>query len=98
MLLTIDSLSARYGSVTAVRDSSITVGEGELVALLGPNGAGKTTTLTCVMGTVPTAAGAVRFDGREITTLSPEDTVRAGVVLCPEGRRILGSLTVRENL
>lgn len=98
MLLTIESLSARYGSVTAVRDSSITVNEGELVALLGPNGAGKTTTLSCVMGTVPAAAGAVRFDGRDITSLSPEDTVRAGVVLCPEGRRILGTLTVRENL
>src|SRR5690606_34911075 len=93
-----DGLTARYGPVVAVRDLSLEVTEGQVVALLGPNGAGKTTTLSAVMGLVPPAAGQVHFEDRDLTPLGPEDTVRAGIALAPEGRRILRTLTVLENL
>jgi branched-chain amino acid transport system ATP-binding protein len=97
-MLRVDGLTARYGPVVAVRDLSLEVTEGQVVALLGPNGAGKTTTLSAVMGLVPPAAGQVHFEDRDLTALGPEDTVRAGIALAPEGRRILRTLTVLENL
>ncbi len=97
-MLTIDHLHVSYGAIRAVRDVSLTVEEGEFVALLGPNGAGKSTTLNAVMGVLKPTAGRVRFAGTDITGQRPEQVVRAGLVLTPEGRRILGTLTVRENL
>jgi len=74
------------------------VPRGEIVGLIGPNGAGKSSTLHAVMGAVPAHAGEVRLRGRSITGLPPEDIVRAGVALVPEGRHIFGGLTVEENL
>jgi branched-chain amino acid transport system ATP-binding protein len=74
------------------------VGEGEIVALIGANGAGKTTTLTCIAGLHHARSGRVRFDGREISGLSPERVVRRGISLTPEGRRLFSTLTVEENL
>jgi branched-chain amino acid transport system ATP-binding protein len=97
-LLEVTGLSARYGPVTAVRDVSLTVGEAEIVALLGANGAGKTTTLTCIAGLHAGRSGRIRFDGRELSRLSPERIVRLGVSLTPEGRRLFSTLTVEENL
>jgi branched-chain amino acid transport system ATP-binding protein len=97
-MLWVDGLTARYGPVVAVRDLTWEVGEGQVVALLGPNGAGKTTTLSAVMGLVSPAAGHIVFEGTDVTRLGPEDTVRAGIALAPEGRRILRTLTVLENL
>ena len=97
-MLQLDGVTARYGPITAARNVSLDVAEGELVALLGANGAGKTTTLSCIMGVVVPGEGRITFEGQDITRLSPEDTVRKGIALCPEGRRILRSLTVHENL
>lgn len=97
-MLQLEGLTARYGPITAARNVSLSVAEGETVALLGANGAGKTTTLSCIMGVVAPSEGRITFEGRDITRMSPEDTVRAGIALCPEGRRILRSLTVLENL
>jgi len=97
-MLSVEGLETRYGSVTAVRGLSLEVGEGEIVGVLGPNGAGKTTTLLTVMGLLKPSAGRVRFLGREITALSPERVVAAGIGLVPEGRWILNEMTVRENL
>jgi branched-chain amino acid transport system ATP-binding protein len=97
-MLQIDGLVVRYGGIQAVRDVSLEVQEGELVALLGPNGAGKSSTLNAVSGMVKPASGRVTFDGEDITGLPPEEVVRRAVVLTPEGRRILTGLTVRENL
>ncbi|MDQ2700242.1 MAG: ATP-binding cassette domain-containing protein, partial [Actinomycetota bacterium] len=71
---------------------------GEAVALVGPNGAGKTTTLSAITGLVPIADGSIRFDDSELSGTVPEDVVRRGVALVPEGRHIFGSLTVAENL
>lgn len=94
----VDRLTARYGPVIAVRDVFLEVGEGEIVALIGANGAGKTTTLTCIAGLHHARSGRVRFDGREISGLSPERVVRRGISLTPEGRRLFSTLTVEENL
>jgi branched-chain amino acid transport system ATP-binding protein len=97
-MLEIDSLHVSYGAIRAVRSVSLVVKEGEFVVLLGPNGAGKSSTLSAVMGILKPVAGTVTFLGRDITGHRPEEIVRSGLVLTPEGRRILATLTVRENL
>jgi branched-chain amino acid transport system ATP-binding protein len=96
-LLTVEKLNVRYGAVAAVRDLSLTVGRGELVALLGPNGAGKSSTINALTGLVP-AAGRVTFDGRDLSRTRTEDRIRAGLTSTPEGRHIFANLTVAENL
>lgn len=97
-LLAVDGLTARYGPVQAVRDVSLEVGAGEIVALLGANGAGKTTTLACIAGLHRERSGRIRFDGRDLSRLAPERVVRRGISLAPEGRRLFSTLTVEENL
>ncbi len=102
-LLEIDDLTVVYGEVPAVRDASLLVAEGELVALVGANGAGKTTILSAVSGILGLAggrivAGRVRVDGRDVTGWPAHRTVGLGVIHVPEGRDILGNLTVAENL
>ncbi|HTD35016.1 MAG TPA: ABC transporter ATP-binding protein [Candidatus Elarobacter sp.] len=97
-MLEVSGLVARYGRITALEDVSLSVAEGEIVTLIGANGAGKTTTLRTISGLVRPAAGTIRFAGREITRLAPNEIVRAGVGHSPEGRRIFPRMTVRENL
>jgi branched-chain amino acid transport system ATP-binding protein len=97
-MLEVDGLQVRYGPVAAVRGISFTVEEGELVALVGPNGAGKSSTLAALAGLRSEASGTVTIGGRQASGVSPEDLVRRGLVLVPEGRHIFGSLTVVENL
>ncbi len=94
----VDDLTARYGPVLAVRDVSLRVAEGEIVALLGANGAGKTTTLASIAGLHHARSGRIRFDGRDVSRLSPERVLRRGISLTPEGRRLFSTLTVEENL
>jgi len=96
--LALDRLTVAYGPVTAVRDVSLTVMPGEVVGLVGPNGAGKSTTLLAVMGAVPPRGGDVRLHGRSIVGRKPEDVVRSGIALVPEGRHVFAGLTVDENL
>lgn len=91
-------LTARYGAVMAVRDVSLEVGAGEIVALLGANGAGKSTTLACIAGLHRSPQGQIRFEGKDISRLAPERVLRRGISLTPEGRRLFSSLTVQENL
>jgi branched-chain amino acid transport system ATP-binding protein len=97
-LLEVEHLVARYGRVTALRDVSLTVDEGEVVTLIGANGAGKTTTLRAISGLLRPASGSIRFAGRDLTRVSPAEIVRAGVGHSPEGRRVFPRMTVRENL
>jgi len=97
-LLEVAGLVARYGRITALEDVSLTVNEGEIVTLIGANGAGKTTTLRTISGLVRPAAGTIRFAGRDITRLAPNEIVRTGISHSPEGRRIFPRMTVRENL
>jgi branched-chain amino acid transport system ATP-binding protein len=97
-LLEVEHLVARYGRVTALRDVSLSVDEGEVVTLIGANGAGKTTTLRAISGLLRPASGHIRFAGRDLTRVSPAEIVRAGVGHSPEGRRVFPRMTVRENL
>ena len=97
-LLSINNFTVRYGAVEAVRDVSLTVEEGEIVTLLGANGAGKSTTLGAIVRLIPAVSGTAEFAGRDLTRLSTESVVRAGLTLAPEGRQVFPSLTVDENL
>jgi branched-chain amino acid transport system ATP-binding protein len=97
-LLKVSGLSARYGPVHALRDVSLDVRAGELVALIGANGAGKSTLLRTIAGLLAPTAGRVAVDGRDVTGQAPEALLRAGVALVPERRRIFGDLTVLDNL
>ncbi len=98
MLLEIDDLVARYGAVEALHGISLAVAEGEIVSLLGANGAGKSTTLKTISRIIAPSAGSVRFAGRSLDGLDPEDIVALGIAHVPEGRRIFPGLTVLDNL
>jgi len=97
-MLEFDGVSINYGPVSAVRQVSLTVERGEIVALLGPNGAGKTSLLSAAMGLRPLAAGSIRFQGEDMRKLDTESRVRRGLTLTPEGRKVFSNLTVLENL
>jgi branched-chain amino acid transport system ATP-binding protein len=96
-VLELEDVVANYGSIRALHGISFTVEDGAIVALLGANGAGKTTTLRAISGMVSTL-GRIRFEGREITGLAPEEVARLGIAHVPEGRGTLSQLTVLENL
>ena len=87
----------RYGAVEAVHGISFGAEPGQVTALIGANGAGKSSTLAAISGLVP-ASGRIRFEGRDIAGKPPHEIVRAGIVQVPEGREILGRMTVEENL
>jgi branched-chain amino acid transport system ATP-binding protein len=97
-LLAIDGLCTNYGKIRILRDVSLTVGEGEVVALLGLNGAGKTTTMRSILGLTPPRAGTVRYAGNDITGWPAYKVARLGVGYVPEGRRMFKDLTTLENL
>ena len=97
-MLTLSAVSAGYGSVKAIRDVTITVGEGEAVGLLGANGAGKSTTLRVISGLVRPSSGTVTLDGTSITALAPYKSAALGIAHVPEGRQVFPELTVEENL
>ena len=97
-MLEVAAVTSRYDRITALSGVSLHVSEGELVALVGANGAGKTTLLRTLSGVQPTACGSVRFQGIDITRLSPRERVRLGIVQVPEGRQVFGPLSVEENL
>ena len=91
-------LRVSYGRIRALRGVSLHVREGEIVALIGPNGAGKTTLLSTLAGLLRPESGTVSFRGENLGRRSPEDLVRLGMCLVPEGRSTLKHMTVRENL
>jgi branched-chain amino acid transport system ATP-binding protein len=97
-LLELESLTAGYLGVPAVRDLSMQVAAGEVVALLGPNGAGKTTTLATIAGLLQPIDGRVCLDGEEIGGVPAYRLARRGIALVPEGRALFYGLTTRENL
>lgn len=97
-LLELRNLTVTYGQIVAVRDLSLTVGEGQVVALLGANGAGKTTTLRTISGLLRPRRGEIWFDGRRIDKMHAERIARNGIAHLPEGRGIFPRLTVEDNL
>lgn len=98
VMLSVEQLSAWYGAARILYDLSFEVGRGEVVALMGRNGAGKSTTMRAIMGLVGERAGAVRFNGEDISRLKPFEIARRGLGYTPEDRRIFSDLTVMENL
>ena len=99
-LLELDGVNSYYGESHILRDVTMDVEEGQIIALLGRNGAGKTTTLRSITGSTPPniRSGTVRFDGTDITGDQPEDISARGLSLVPEERRMFSNLTVAENL
>ena len=97
-LLEIENLSVNYGAIQAVRGVSLSVEEGEIVTLIGANGAGKTTTLRAVSRMLRAREGSVRFAGRDLGRLPPDEAVRLGIAQSPEGRQVLARQSVQDNL
>lgn len=97
-MLEVQDLKVRYGRLEAVRGVSFAVERGQIVALVGSNGAGKSSTLKALIGLAPAAAGRILFDGRDIVSLGSAARVAGGLSLSPEGRRLFGRMTVKDNL
>lgn len=97
-MLTVENLQVAYGAILALKGVSLEVKEGELVALIGVNGAGKSTLLLTIAGVLRPVSGKITFGGDSLIGKSPEEIVRRGISLVPEGREIFSSLTVEENL
>jgi branched-chain amino acid transport system ATP-binding protein len=97
-MLRLDGVSASYGRIQALRDVSLEVNKGEIVAVIGPNGAGKTTLLNTISGVVPARGGQIAFEGNSIMNLSPERIVRRGISQVPERRQVFATMSVMDNL
>jgi branched-chain amino acid transport system ATP-binding protein len=97
-MLELENLVAGYGGVAVLRDVSIKLDAGEIVGLLGANNAGKTTLINCLSGMVAPISGRILFEGRDISRLSAQRRVEAGIVQVPEGRLVFPEMSVRENL
>ena len=98
MLLEVQNLTCNYGSVPALKDVSLTVEEGEVVALIGANGAGKSTLLRTISGLIHPMSGQVTFLSKRISHLAPHAVVRLGIAHVPEGRLVFAPMTVVDNL
>lgn len=97
-MLEVRGVQARYGDAQALWGVDLDVAAGEMVCIVGPNGAGKTTLVKTIAGLHPTAAGSVRMDGVELTAVPGHKVCDHGVATVPEGRRVFGHMTVRDNL
>ncbi len=98
MLLEIRNLHVKYGNIEVLHGLNIDVREGEMISILGANGAGKSTTLLTISGLLRPSGGEILLDGTPLHTLKAHEIVKAGIAHIPEGRRMFGALTVRENL
>ncbi|WP_342105717.1 ABC transporter ATP-binding protein [Methylobacterium sp. SI9] len=96
--LTLDGVSSGYGAVSIVKDVSLSVGPGEIVALLGKNGMGKTTLLKSVLGMVALRGGAITIDGRALSGLTPAKLNALGVGYAPQEQPLFQDLSIRDNL
>jgi len=97
-MLKVDNASVAYGQVTAVREVSLTVNDGEIVTIIGANGAGKTSLLNTISGIVPLKSGGIWLDDKKISRLPSHKMVNLGLVYIPEGRQIFGAMSVKDNL
>ena len=97
-MLEIKDLEVYYGVIQAIKGISFEVNQGEIIALIGANGAGKTTTLQTITGMIPSKAGTIIYDGKDITRTPGHKLVPMGIAHVPEGRRVFAELTVLQNL
>ena len=94
-----NKMTAGYGNGPDIINScSINVNKGEIVAILGPNGAGKSTAMKAMLGLLKLKSGSISIDGKDITSLSPQDRVKSGISFVPQTRNVFADLTVQENL
>jgi branched-chain amino acid transport system ATP-binding protein len=98
VLLEVNQIAVFYGKIAALKDVTLAVDEGEIVALIGANGAGKTTTLKTISGLRPLTAGSIVFEGADISRMPGHKRVTAGIGQAPEGRGVFPGMTVQENL
>ncbi|MGV8057042.1 MAG: ABC transporter ATP-binding protein [Smithellaceae bacterium] len=98
MILGLKDVYVNYDHIQALQGISLEVGEGEIVALIGANGAGKSTALNAISGLLKITSGKIAYEGLDITGHSPQSIVRSGIIQVPEGRAILTTLKVKENL
>ncbi len=96
--LELQNVHSYYGNIHALKGISVTVEEGEILTLIGGNGAGKTTTLRTISGLMHPRQGKIFYQGQDLTYTPPADIVGLGITQVPEGRRIFGTLSVKENL
>ena len=97
-MLKVENISVAYGQITAVREVSLTVNDGEIVTIIGANGAGKTSLLNAVSGVVPLKSGVIRLADKNISRLPAHRIVSLGLAYVPEGRQIFGTMSVKDNL
>ncbi|WP_112313328.1 ABC transporter ATP-binding protein [Pseudogemmobacter bohemicus] len=97
-LLNVSNIGIRYGRLTAVRNVSFTMAEGEVLFITGPNGAGKSSLLRAIAGVTAPSGGRIDFADHDITGKVPEAIARLGLSMVPEGRDVFGSLSIEENL
>ena len=97
-MLAVESLSVKYGGLTALCEISLAVGSGQFVSIVGPNGAGKTTLFKTISGTLRPSGGSIRFEDRDLLAVAPSERAHLGIAHVPEGRQVFGSMTVMENL
>jgi branched-chain amino acid transport system ATP-binding protein len=97
-VLELQEVHVYYGAIHALKGVSLRVGHGEIVTLIGANGAGKSTTLRAINGLNRPRQGSIRFEGRDITNVSPHRIVKGGIAQSPEGRRLFPRMSVTENL
>jgi len=98
MILEINHINVHYGAIHALKDVSFKLDQNEIIALIGANGAGKSTSLNTISGLLHPTSGTITYLGEEITSTTPQEIVRKGIIQVPEGRRIFASMSVWENL
>lgn len=97
-MLKVDKATVAYGRITAVREVSLTVNDGEIITIIGSNGAGKTSLLNAITGVVPLKSGEIHLNELHITGSPPHRTVKLGMAYVPEGRQLFGAMSVKDNL
>jgi len=97
-MLEVNSIDVFYGDLQVLWGVSLKVNRGEIVSLIGPNGSGKTTLCKTLVGVLRPKAGSIFFIGKRIDQLSTPDIIRSGISIVPEGRRLFGNMSVKENL
>src|SRR3954447_17085223 len=97
-LLEVKDIHTHYGNIEALKGISLEVEEGEIVTLIGSNGAGKSTTLRSISGLTPPSEGSIKFQGKELAEMPPQDIVQLGISQSPEGRHVFPRMSVHENL
>jgi branched-chain amino acid transport system ATP-binding protein len=98
MILNVENINVHYGAIHALKDASLNLAEGEIVALIGANGAGKSTSLNTISGLLRPTNGTVTYLGEDLTRVSAPEIVTRGIVQVPEGRKIFAKMSVWENL